>query len=99
MTKTDGVKTMWYPRAFGKKIYLVFRVDVLGDKPKHFCNRNAAIMWLKRYGADLGLYIITRGAGQYVRVVNGYVYFNKYGIGLLHTAESKKTAAFATRNN
>lgn len=80
-------------------MYLVFRVDVLGDRPKHFCNRDAAIMWLKRYGVDLALYMLTNGIGQNVRVVNGYVYFNKYGKGLLHTAESKKTAAFATRNN
>lgn len=82
-----------------KKLYLVFQSRCLGDKPKHFCNRNAAIIWLKRYGKETALYILFHGRGRHVRVVNSRVYFWKVGVGLLHTAESKKTNAFATRNN
>lgn len=87
-----------YTRSWRRKLYLVFRVDILGDKTKHFCSRGAAITWLKHYGEDLALYMIFHRSGQLVRVVNSYVYFSKHS-KLLHTAESKKTSQFAMRNN
>ena len=65
------------------------------------CSRNAAIMWLKRYGKPGTFYILgnqTR-VGDSVRVENGYVYFCNTENGLMITAESKRTHPYAVRNN
>lgn len=66
-----------------------------------FCNRNAAIMWLKRYGKNDTTYRLERQHGIHalVRVENGYVYFYNPECGLMITAESKRTHNYAVRNN
>lgn len=66
-----------------------------------FCNRNAAIMWLKRYGNPKTLYMLGNKTRPEVpvRVVNNYVYFYNPDYGLMITAESKRTCPFAVRNN
>lgn len=63
---------------------------------KYFCNRNAAIMWLKRYGGDFTKYRLN---GVLVCVLNNYVWFYDRESGLKISAESKRTCQFATRNN
>lgn len=61
-----------------------------------FSNRNAAIMWLKRYGLNLIPYRLN---GVLVCVVNSQIYFFSREHGLLITAESKRTHSYAVRNN
>ena len=69
--------------------------------PIWFCNRNAAIMWLKRYGKAETSYMLENQTrlGALVRVENGYVHFYNPECGLMITAESKRTHNYAVRNN
>lgn len=69
--------------------------------PRWFCNRNAAIMWLKRYGDEKAIYRLEKmnNFGALVRVENGHVYFYNPEYGLMITAESKRTHNYAIRNN
>lgn len=84
-------------RTWRKRLWYVW-----GDGEVHrFTNRNAAIMWLKRYGKEKLSYMLEkrRGFRATVRVENGYVYFYNPECGLMITAESKRTHNYAIRNN
>lgn len=83
-------------KSWRKRIWFVWIEGAAFDGPKRFLNRNAAIMWLKRYGIDLMVYRLN---GKLVCVVNNFVYFFSRGHGLMSSAESKRTCHFATRNN
>lgn len=78
-----------------KKIWAVW-LEGNSSNIRRFSNRNAAIMWLKRYGIDLMVYRLN---GKLVCVVNNFVYFFSREHGLTSSAESKRTCHFATRNN
>lgn len=87
--------------AWRDKIWTVWKSDTWYEGLIHFCNRNAAIMWLKRYGKENITYSLERqpGVNPLVRVVNGYVYFYDQDSGLKISAESKHTNPYAIRNN
>lgn len=64
-----------------------------------FANRDAAILWLKRYGEQFRVYRLCRAEnGNQVTIINGFVYFCGPNHAM-NSAESKQTASFATRNN
>lgn len=88
-------------KVWDKKVWLVYSPDYhYQDATKvWFSSRDAAISWLKRYGEQFRVYLLCRAEnGNHVRVINGFVYFSEPN-HLMYTAESKKTAWFATRNN
>ena len=87
--------------AWRDKIWTVWESDTWYEGLVHFCNRNAAIMWLKRYGKPETSYMFGNQErfGASVRVVNGYVYFYDQDSGLKISAESKRTNPYAIRNN
>jgi len=86
---------IWLPKSWRKRLWQVwFEGD--SSSLKHFSNRKAAIIWLKRYGIDCMAYRLN---GKLVCVVNSQVYFFSKENGLMITAESKKTSSYATRNN
>lgn len=78
-----------------KRLWLVW-IEGNALKTRRFLNRNAAIMWLKRYGADLMAYRLN---GKLVCVLNNFVYFFSREHGLTISAESKRTCKYAVRNN
>lgn len=84
-------------KASRKRIYVLRKLEhgTVGDTI-YFCNRNSAIMWIKIYGKHLGRYLLNC---EMVTQCDGYVYFVKNGGRLGASAESKRTCAFATRNN
>jgi hypothetical protein len=87
--------------AWRDKIWTVWKRDTWYEGLIHFCNRNSAIMWLKRYGKPGTSYMFGNKErfGTPVRVENGYVYFCNSEDGLMITAESKRTHPHAIRNN
>lgn len=87
--------------AWRDKIWTVWEQDTWYEGLIRFCNRNAAIMWLKRYGKPKKLYRLENQTcfGAVVCVENGYVYFYNPDYGLMFPAESKRTHQYAIRNN
>lgn len=83
------------------KIWTVWERDTWYEGLIRFCNRNAAIMWLKHYGKPGTLYRLENQTrlGAVVCVENGYVYFYNPDYGLMFPAESKRTQPYAIRNN
>lgn len=61
-----------------------------------FVNRNAAIMWLKRYAKENTFYMLK---DRYVKVINGIVYFYNWDYGLGICAEPKRMCVYGQRNN
>jgi hypothetical protein len=53
----------------------------------NFCSRNAAIMWLKRYGTEFHVYRLHK---QNVMVINHHVYFYDFKCGLGANADFKR---------
>lgn len=87
--------------AWRKRVWVIWNNDTWYQDLVRFEKRNAAIMWLKRYGKNNITYRLERqhGASALVRVVNGYVYFYNQEYGLMISAESKRTCNYAIRNN
>ena len=87
--------------AWRKKVWVIWDNDTWYKGLIRFCNRNAAIMWLKRYGKNNITYRLERQHGVHalVRVMDGHVWFYNEENGLAISAESKRTCQFATRNN
>ena len=84
-------------RSWRKSLWKVQSVGEFGLKPGvFFCNREAAIMWLKRNGGDFHQHFLNE---KLVCTIDGYVYFYSRERNLMITAESKKTHAYAIRNN
>lgn len=86
------------PKVWTKKVWKVWKRDTWYEGLIHFCNRNAAIMWLKRYG-EPGVFYALQNEAHWtsVRVENGYVWFHDGVFGI--SAETKRTCNFAIRNN
>ena len=84
-----------------KKVWVTWDHNTWYQDLVRFEKRNAAIMWLKRYGKENITYRLERqhGVSTLVRVVNGYVYFYDQDSGLKISAESKHTNPYAIRNN
>lgn len=78
-----------------RRLWLVW-IEGNALKTRRFLNRNAAIMWLKRYGKDLMVYRLN---GKLVCVVNNYVYFFSREHGLGACAEPKRMCVYGQRNN
>lgn len=91
----------YYNKSWRNKIWSVWERDTWYEGLIHFCNRNAAIMLLKRYGKPGTFYMFGNlmRFGASVRVENGYVYFCNTENGLMFTVESKRTHPYAVRNN
>lgn len=87
-------------KAWTKKVWKVWERDTWYGRLIHFCNRNAAIMWLKRYGKPGTFYVLQNEVRwTSMCVENGYVYFYNLDYGLMISAESKRTCNYAVRNN
>lgn len=95
LLQKESVRLAFNNKSWRKKIWEVW-LEGNSSNIRRFSNRNAAIMWLKRYGIDLMLYRLN---GKLVCVVNNFVYFFSREHGLIISAESKRTCHFATRNN
>lgn len=86
-----------HTKSWRRSLWKVQSVCEFNLKPGiFFCNRNAAIMWLKRYGGDFVQHFLNE---KLVCTIDGYVYFYSREHSLMITAESKKTHAYAVRNN
>lgn len=80
------------------KYVVVLKADYPGlTKKLYFCSRNAAIMWLKRYGKEFVPYRLNDKA---VCVYNNCVWFYENSVmNPGRSAESKRTCNYAIRNN
>lgn len=99
--KSVRLKSKLHLKAWKVKLWTVWEHGTWYGGLIHFCNRNAAIMWLKRYGKPGMTYSLENKTcfRSLVRVENGYVYFYNPDYGLMISAESKRTCPYAVRNN
>lgn len=101
LTSLESRKHRLYLTSWRNRIWVILDNDTWYHDLVRFEKRNAAIMWLKRYGKNNITYRLERQHGIHalVRVVNGYVYFYNPECGLMFPAESKRTHPHAVRNN
>lgn len=101
LTSLESRKRRLHLTAWRKKIWVIWDNNTWYRDLIRFEKRNAAIMWLKRYGKNNIIYRLERQHGVHalVKVVNGYVYFYNPDYGLMISAESKRTHPYAIRND
>lgn len=103
LAQIERVRLGFDNKSWRKRLWRVWEQNPFcwSKDPIYFCNRNAAIMWLKRYGNEKIIYRLERRdhRGALVRIENGYVYFYNPECVLMITAESKRTHNYAIRNN